>query len=65
MSERFDAEKYAEKWERIIIPLMTIAIILSFIGAFAIQYTTETEDKCTTNYYIYCGDYVTPGYTPH
>jgi len=65
MSERFDAEQYLEKWEKIVIPLMSVLIILSFIGAFALQFVVEREDGCTVREYVYCGDYVTPGYTPH
>lgn len=65
MSESFNSEQYSEKWEGIIIPLMSAIIVLSLIAAYGLQFTVGFEDGCKVSHYVYCGEYESPGYSHH
>lgn len=53
MSQAFDAEAYVEKWDRVVIPLMSAFIVISLIATFWLQFAVDKP--CTTNQYTYCG----------
>lgn len=53
MSNKFDAEAYVARWEKIIIPAMLAVIIISL--ALATLLNIRTRPDCLRHEYVYCG----------
>lgn len=53
MSQAFDAEQYVEKWDRLVIPVMSAFILISLAATFWLQFAVD--GPCSENRYIYCG----------
>ena len=53
MSE-FSPEQYVEKWDRIIGPVMIVAIVASIVAVFALNRVTIPD--CHVNEMVYCGE---------
>lgn len=53
MSE-FNAESYVNKWDNLILPVMLVVIVLSLIGAYALNVVTTPE--CQRHELTYCGE---------
>ena len=53
MSSMFNAQESADKWDRVVIPAMSLLILLALASVTWLQFATETE--CKENEYTYCG----------
>jgi hypothetical protein len=49
-----DAESYTQKWDHVLIPVISLFILASLIGVYALN--VVTSDECRQNLYVYCGD---------
>lgn len=54
MAAQFDEESYVAKWDKVIVPLMSLFIIISLAGAFALQFGVDSD--CSQNRFTYCGE---------
>ncbi|SMF28407.1 hypothetical protein [Pseudobacteriovorax antillogorgiicola] len=53
MAGQFDAKQYVEKWDRVIIPVMLVAIVGSIVAVFALNSAASPE--CKRHEYTFCG----------
>lgn len=53
MSNKFDAEAYVDRWEKIIIPAMLSVIVISLV--LATYLNIKTRPDCLRHEYVYCG----------
>ena len=53
MSASFNAEEYVAKWDKLVIPAMSLLIVLALASVTWLQFATDKE--CKENEYIYCG----------
>lgn len=53
MANQFDVEKYVEKWDRIILPVMLLFIVSALVAVFMMNKVSTPE--CKRHEYIFCG----------